>query len=174
MPNLYGGPMRRFLLFASLFLMLSMFSFQAFPAIPTYVGVDKCKTCHSGPEQHNIYEKWKKSKHTNAFELLKKKGQDKNPKCIYCHTTGYTEGGYKPGSANAAKFEGVQCESCHGAGSAYMEIDHMDTGNAVENGLIIPMESLCIKCHNKDCPSFKGFNYKASFKKITHTYREQL
>ena len=174
MPNLYGGLMRRFLLSASLLLAFSLFSTQVFPAVPQFVGVDKCKECHSGKEQHNVYEKWQKTGHAGAFEVLKKKGQEKNPKCLYCHTTGYQEGGYKTGAASAAKFEGVQCESCHGAGSQYMEIDHMDTGKAVTNGLIIPMESLCIKCHNKDCPTFKGFDYKTYFKKITHIYRKQL
>ena len=166
--------MRRFLFIASLFFVYSLFSSHAFAAVPEFVGAEGCKSCHTGAENVNVYEKWQKSKHAGAFELLKKKGQEKNPKCIYCHTTGYQEGGYKPGSANASKFEGIQCESCHGAGSEYIEIDHMDTGKAVEHGLIIPMESLCIKCHNKDCPSFKGFNFKTYFNKITHIYRKQL
>lgn len=154
---------------ASLCLILSLVTINGWAQKPVYVGAKKCKGCHTGAKKGNIFSKWQMSKHATAFETLKAKGQEKNPNCLYCHTTGYMESGYKSGAANANLFEGVQCESCHGAGSLYMKVNHMkDMGDAVEKGLILPMESLCIKCHNKDCPDFKGFNYDAYVKKINH------
>jgi hypothetical protein len=148
---------------ASLLLVFS----QVYAEKPAYLGAQKCKECHSGTQKNNLYQKWLKEPHAKAFESLKAKGQEKNPKCLLCHTTGFNEGGYKIGAPGTSKFEGVQCESCHGAGSMYIE--HMeDIGKAIENGLILPMDSLCIKCHNRDCPSFKGFDYNKYNQKLIH------
>jgi hypothetical protein len=138
-----------------------------------FVGVMKCRICHMGAKNGDVYEHWKNSTHSRAFDTLKVKGEEKNPRCLGCHTTGYNMGGYKLGAANAGDFEGVQCEECHGPGSRYKDTGHMkDTLAAVENGLMLPVESLCIKCHNKNSPTFKGFNYGESLKKITHNYRK--
>lgn len=148
-----------------------VFLSMAYAEKTEYIGVDKCKGCHKGSENWNVFEIWEKSLHARAFETLKAKGEEKNPKCLPCHTTGYGEGGYKPGTPNASTFEGVQCESCHGPGSLYKRSNHMkDVFNAVGKGLIIPMESLCIKCHNSDSPHFKGFDYESAVKKIEHLY----
>jgi len=138
----------------------------------TFVGAKKCKICHTGQKNHNVYETWEKNPHAGAFETLKAKGEEKNPRCLPCHTTGFNEGGYKPGAPDASNFEGVQCESCHGPGSIYKDSKHMkDLFVAVGDGLMIPMESLCTKCHNKNCPYFKSFDYETSSKKITHLYK---
>jgi Cytochrome c554 and c-prime len=164
--ELLGGIMRRFILTTAFLLIVFSLVHAEKPA---FVGAQKCKGCHTGVKKNNLFEKWQKEKHANAFETLKKKGEHQNPKCLSCHTTGYNEGGYKLGAANASLFEGVQCEACHGEGSLYKTLDHMkDMGAAIENGLILPMESLCTKCHNSDCPSFKGFSYQEYSKKIAH------
>lgn len=140
----------------------------------TYIGVKKCKMCHKGEKKGEVYEKWQKGPHVGAFESLKKKGSEKDPKCLECHVTGFNSGGYKIGDENAAKFEGVQCESCHGPGSAYKKISIMkDKKKAIENGLIEPNEELCKKCHNKNSPDFKGFDVKEYMKKIDHTYTKK-
>ena len=141
---------------------------------PTYVGAKKCKPCHAGEMYSSVYEKWQNAFHAKAYETLKEAGEEKNPKCLRCHTTGYDIGGYELGAPNAADFEGVQCESCHGAGSLYKKLDHMnDEQKAVENGLMIPVEALCTKCHNKNSPTFKGFDYEKYLGRIDHIYRGQ-
>jgi hypothetical protein len=153
-----------------LFLMVLFSLFYAEKA--DYVGAKKCRKCHSGAKNKNVYEKWEKAVHAKAFETLKAKGEEKNPRCLGCHVTGFNEGGYRVGAPNAGDFEGVQCESCHGAGSLYKGVSHMkDELEAVENGLMIPIEALCTKCHNKNSPHFKGFAYKEYMRKITHNYR---
>ncbi len=140
----------------------------------TYIGVKKCKMCHKGAAKGEVYEKWEKSLHAKAFETLKAKGEDKNPKCLECHVAGFNTSGYKIGDPSASEFEGVQCESCHGPGSAYKSMSIMkDQKMAIENGLILPDETLCKKCHNEKSPTFKGFNFKEKIKKIDHTYRKK-
>jgi len=131
-----------------------------------YVGVAKCKVCHNKPSTGAQYKIWEASKHAHAMESLK--GADaKNPKCLKCHSTYYEvspdlRAGITPG-------EGVSCESCHGAGSAYKNYGVMkDRSKAVAKGLIIPDEKTCIKCHNSESPNFKGFNYKTYYAKIAH------
>lgn len=138
-----------------------------------YVGAKKCKGCHTGAQNKMVYEKWEKAVHARAFETLKAKGEEKNPRCLPCHTTGFNEGGYKMRAPGASNFEGVQCESCHGPGSLYKSTKHMkDEFDAVQNGLMIPIEALCTKCHNKNSPHFKGFDYQNAVKKIDHIYRK--
>lgn len=142
---------------------------------PTYVGAQKCKGCHTGPKNGNVYEKWQKNVHAKAFETLKAKGEEKNPKCLICHVTGFNDGGYKVGDPNASKFEGVQCEACHGKGALYKKNSVMkDVGQAVNVGLLFPVEAVCIKCHNKKNPTFKGFDFNKSVKKIDHHFKEQF
>ncbi len=139
----------------------------------TYIGSQKCKMCHKGEKKGMVYEKWEKGPHAKALEILKKEGGETKPECLVCHTTGYDKGGYKIGDANAANFEGVGCESCHGPGSAYKKMSIMkDKAQAIENGLIIPNEAVCKKCHNEKSKDFKGFNYHEYVKKIDHIYRK--
>jgi hypothetical protein len=140
--------------------------------IPSYVGAKKCKGCHSGAKKMLVYEKWEKAVHARAFETLKAKGEEKNPLCLDCHVTGFNDGGYQLNASNASEFEGIQCEACHGKGSLYMKANHMkDSSEAVLKGLLIPVEVVCTKCHNKRSPNFKGFNYQESLKRINHRYR---
>jgi hypothetical protein len=139
-----------------------------------FVGVKKCRMCHKGEKKGNVFEKWVKGPHANAFQKLKAKGEEKNPKCLACHVTGFNQDGYKLGADNAAKFEGVQCESCHGPGSDYKKLSIMkDKAKAMENGLLAVNEATCTKCHNKKSPDFKGFNYQEYLKKINHIYRKK-
>ncbi len=139
-----------------------------------YIGAKKCKMCHKGEKKGTVFEKWEAGPHAKAFESLKKSGDDKKAECLECHTTAFNAGGYKVGDADAANFEGVQCESCHGPGSAYKAIGIMkDRQKAIENGMIIPNEETCKKCHNKKSPTFKGFDFKEAWGKINHTYSKK-
>lgn len=103
---------------------------QAVPPVAAhYVGSDACKACHK-----IAYNKWFKSKHSEAFEALvdpfKKNppfGRQFDPDCVVCHTVGFKfdTGYYDPpagGNAKAhnLKLENVGCESCHGPGSMHV------------------------------------------------------
>jgi hypothetical protein len=162
------GNMKNGIIIAVVFLISSLLYAEK----PTYIGAKRCKKCHEGVQHKEVYEKWQQALHAGAFKTLKAKGEEKNPKCLVCHVTGYNNGGYQLGASNAGDFEGVQCEACHGKGSLYLKSHTMkDIQLAVNNGLLIPIEVVCTKCHNKDSPTFKEFNYKEALQVITHRYR---
>jgi len=131
-----------------------------------YIGAAKCKMCHNKPATGKQYDAWASGPHAKAMESLK--GDEKNdPKCLKCHSTA--------GSVDSKLLaglkveEGVSCESCHGPGSAYKSPAVMKNQQAsMDKGLILPTEDVCIKCHNKESPHYKGFNYKEYVAKIAH------
>ncbi len=146
-----------------------------------YVGVKKCAMCHKSESKGNQYAKWLSSAHARAYERLaapeaaesaKKKGVTGNPQeapqCVKCHVTGYGEDAGLFGEG-FVKADGVQCETCHGAGSDYLSLSVMkDKAQAIQAGLVIPTKELCVKCHNPESPNYKEFNYDEYVKKIAH------
>jgi hypothetical protein len=127
-----------------------------------YTGVGKCKLCHMP-----IYKAWAATPHAKAFSALdstKKENQD--PKCVKCHTTGFNKGGYTM-AKSVVDFKGVQCEVCHGPGADYLKV-MKDPVKAKAAGLIMPNQDVCVGCHNKESPNFKGFDYAAYLAKGVH------
>jgi len=126
----------------------------------TYVGLDGCFMCH-WPN----YQAWKRDQqvHVNAFQVLDEAGR-KDPACLKCHTTGFNQGGVYPlaekekersrasgytyggDPAVNRKFEGVQCEACHG----------INCGTYTEVERIRPQ---CVKCHSGECAHDRGFDF---------------
>ncbi len=151
-------------------MMLVCLSLLTFPVLKAqdfeYVGVMKCKICHNSTTKGAQYKKWEASKHAHAMEALK--GNDaKNPKCLKCHSTFYSVSPDLRAGIKAK--EGVSCESCHGPGSKYKSLGVMKNHKkSLANGLIIPNEQTCKKCHNSESPNFKGFDYKTYLAKIAH------
>jgi len=147
-------------------------------AAHAFIGVKKCMMCHKGEAKGNVYEKWTASKHSKAFQVLvdKKDGSDKKPECLACHTTGFNKAGYVVGAANAAEYEGVQCEACHGAGGDFKLTHSKDPAGAAALGFVAkPTEATCKACHNEKSTNFdkaKPFNFGEMHKKIEHVYRK--
>ncbi|MGB9735040.1 MAG: multiheme c-type cytochrome [bacterium] len=141
---------RVFTVLATMILIASV-SYTA-KAAPTYVGVNQCKMCHM--KQYNV---WKDTAHAKAFDALKPADQA-NPKCISCHTTGDNK-----------ELKGVQCEACHGPGSEYKSFAVMKNVKEAEaKGLVAKPVNVCTKCHNKNSPTFKGFDFNTAWPKIKH------
>ncbi len=150
-----------------------------------YIGVKKCVTCHKSDKQGNQKGIWLNSNHSKSFTQLSSKesiakakvlGVDdptKSEKCLTCHAPEFNKK-----DLWQAKFkleEGVQCETCHGPGSAYKKKKIMkDHDQSVANGLLTPDEKTCLTCHKKDNPEHKGtFNYKEALDKIKHPVPEK-
>lgn len=146
-----------------------------------YIGVKKCSMCHKSDEKGNQYNQWLSTKHAKAYETLgtdaaketaQKAGVAGNPqeeaKCLKCHVTAsgvdssLLEDGLK-------KEDGVQCEACHGAGGDYMAMSVMkDKEKAVDAGLVMPTQEVCLKCHNSESPNYKEFKFDELYPKIAH------
>jgi hypothetical protein len=87
------------------------------PANQTYVGMLKCASCH-----FDKYQDWRtqQDKHARAYEILPLASRQ-DPACLKCHTTGYGEPtGFR--TAADRTLAGITCESCHGPGSAHVEL----------------------------------------------------
>ncbi len=162
-----------------------------------YVGVGKCKTCHSDKAKGDAYGKWKESKHAKAWEALateeaktiaKAKGIDdpqKSDQCVKCHVTAF-------GTADAEldkKFDrtqGVQCEVCHGPGEKHAKSrladedeDEASLHAKAQKEMPLPdMKNVCSKCHNAESPTIekspfwnaekKEFDVEKASKEIAH------
>ncbi|NQU34884.1 MAG: cytochrome C554 [Bacteroidetes bacterium] len=146
-----------------------------------YAGVERCQVCHETPEMGNQHGVWKDTKHAKAYETLlteesalivQEKGYStpayETPECLSCHVTGYNN----PDAIFAENFtiqNGVQCESCHGAGESYRkEIIMCDREVSIVNGLILPKPDDCLTCHNEKSPRYKPFDYEVYYKKMEH------
>lgn len=143
-----------------------------------YVGAKMCGMCHKGEKKGSQLEIWQKSKHAQAFKTLssdtaiaiaKAQGLKKSPsesaECLECHVIT---------SDVKIMQDGVQCETCHGPGSAYKSMAIMkDKVKAVAAGLVLYKDTTaiikkCETCHNDKSPTFKEFDFKAMWAKIKH------
>ena len=145
-----------------------------------YVGVSKCKMCHNTPTWGKIYDKWSATKHATAYAALaseqakalakgmKIEDAQKSAKCLVCHATGYDAPAKLKGTTLTLE-EGVSCEVCHGPAGDYLA-SHIkkDKTLAKADGLMKPTEEFCVKCHNKNSPTFKEFKYAEAIKLVEH------
>ena len=118
-----------------------------------YLGARRCKTCHQ-----TQYAQWKATPHATAANVLSA-AERRDPKCAACHSTSAADG-----------LEGVQCESCHGAGRHYWpEYVMRDVGLARAVGLTSGAERVtCTRCHTADTTRLRAFDFAAALKKVTH------
>lgn len=131
-----------------------------------YIGANKCKMCHNKPAEGEQYNKWADGPHANAMASLSEE-EAENPECLKCHSTFHAVD--EELHRGIKDDEGVSCESCHGPGSRYKSMSIMrNREKSLENGMIIPDEEVCIKCHNEESPTFKGFNYEEYVQRIIH------
>ena len=109
-------------------------------AAATYVGSDKCFTCH-----RSAAAAWAASAHAHAFEALIQHKAHDDPKCIGCHTVGFgSPSGYRRKFVNARLMQ-VGCESCHGPGSLHVREREGDTS---VHFTFRPLDGGdCVKCH---------------------------
>jgi hypothetical protein len=117
----------------------------AAPGEATYVGIEACSKCHPAPR-----EVWQKTAHSRAYATLSTQFKEFNLECVGCHVTGYE----RPGGSTATYVESlkdVQCEVCHGPGSAHA-VDPGDKTKIVGK----PNAAICLGCHHP--PHVEGFD----------------
>ncbi|MGQ9610672.1 MAG: multiheme c-type cytochrome, partial [bacterium] len=105
-----------------------------------YVSEENCMRCHKEEAKDHI-----ESFHYNSLETLIDIGEENNPKCLTCHTTGYKKPGGFVDSKTTPGLGRVGCQACHGPGSAHIKFNlskeqRKQTINQVPN-------NYCIDCH---------------------------
>ena len=158
---------------------LSVPSLAAAQAAHAYTGAKACGMCHKSEAKGNQLGVWEKSRHAQAYvtlttpkalEIAKAKGLTtapaETPACLECHAIA--------GDAKADVKDGVQCETCHGAGSDYKGLAVMkDKAKSIAAGMTeykdkAAIEAQCRKCHNEKSPTAKEFNFEERWAKIQH------
>ncbi|MBW1884939.1 MAG: cytochrome C554 [Deltaproteobacteria bacterium] len=149
-----------------------------------------CSRCHKKKLIGNQTKVWKGTKHSTAFatlkseralEIAKELGMADLPHesddCLGCHATAYGIPPEKVEKVPMRLKDGVQCESCHGPGSEYKGNEIMSSHEkSVAAGMWEPDkdEKICTACHNKDGPTFEGFDYEKGKEDIAHPIPEDV
>ena len=146
-----------------------------------FVGAKTCGMCHKKADQGEQLKIWQESAHAKAFETLKSEEATKiaggnafeKAECLKCHATGHGVDAALLGSKFKIE-DGVQCETCHGAGSEYKSKKTMqDHAKSVAGGMTeyadeAAIEAQCKTCHNEESPTYKEFDFKKMWAKIAH------
>ena len=110
------------------------------PGRASYVGGEKCVSCHKPSARF-----WQHTVHAHAWKTLVEVGKEAHDDCVSCHVTGYGEvGGSSLGYTRG--LQDIQCEVCHGPGSIHVEKRGKESPFA---GSTKTPESVCVRCHNE-------------------------
>lgn len=146
-----------------------------------FIGANSCGMCHKKADQGEQLKIWEESAHAKAFETLKSEEATKiaggnafeDENCLKCHATAYNADAKLLGKKFKVE-DGVQCETCHGAGSEYKSKKTMqDHAKSVAAGMTeyadeAAIELQCRTCHNEESPTYKEFDFKKMWEKIKH------
>jgi len=171
--------------FSTLFIMLITLAFTV-NAQAEFIGTKSCSMCHKKADQGEQLKIWEESAHAGAYKTLQTEAADKiaaekgfktkaveTEACLKCHATAYNADASLLGK-NFKVEDGVQCETCHGAGSEYKSKKTMeDHAKSVAAGMTeykdeAAIEAQCKTCHNSESPTFKAFDFKEQWGKIAH------
>ena len=176
---------------ATILILVVAFKINVVAQDAMYVGVAKCKTCH-GKKTGDQYGIWEKGPHANALKSLSSEAAlkyakengiadpAKAPECLNCHSTMSTvDKKLIDPKGKLTLEEGVSCESCHGPGSKYKspkimkkkayEADAAAAHKAaLDAGLVVPTEKVCVTCHNDKNPFHKEFKFAEKVEKVAH------
>ncbi len=122
------------------------------PREPQFVSFRNCGNCHTAQLQLQM-----EKRHFRAYETLKRVKESSNRECVRCHTTGYGLSGGFGNRRDSSALEGVQCESCHGAG-----LFHSRNPGIYKLKRQVP-EIVCRQCHTDE--KDPEFNYERDLKK---------
>lgn len=126
-----------------------------------FVGASKCVGCHEEATRF-----WEQTRHSHAYDTLAKAKKQFSLDCVQCHVTGWqqpggvcridrTEAGGPAVEGHGLGRRDVQCEACHGPGSA-----HVADGTGKFIRAQVPA-SFCMRCHEAaNSPHFNDAKYR--------------
>ncbi|MCB1047187.1 MAG: hypothetical protein KDC10_08265 [Calditrichaeota bacterium] len=126
----------------------------------SYLGESSCRDCHA-----TIAAAWRMTPHAQAYAQLYRDKQMDIPEKERRATTGFLEPRGFVSRIDTPSLINVQCEACHGAGSAHVQSE----GKALET-LKNASES-CATCHSGE--HAKGFDLKRALSQVHDTTQVQ-
>jgi hypothetical protein len=122
----------------------------------SYASTRACAMCHPAQAQQ-----WNLTDHAHAMATLQKKGRERDPACVGCHSFAFMQPG---GTANmntlAYNFGDVGCEACHGPSAAHVRSMKKKEGTSVH---VDPL--VCLGCHTPD-QSQGPFDFAVALKDV--------
>ncbi|HSG27221.1 MAG TPA: multiheme c-type cytochrome [Candidatus Krumholzibacterium sp.] len=121
-----------------------------------YLGMATCSRCH-----YEISADFMTTPHFRAFASLTVSGDDRNERCLACHTTGYGRfSGYSTQSdqKGGTDLRGVQCEACHGPGTTHTR----------DGKYSAAAKGSCLRCHTPS--QDPDFDMEEMMKQLTHCH----
>lgn len=157
----------------------------------TYVGITTCGACHNTGPAAPMVKPWETTPHSQIFTAGINGGSGTTgASCLACHTVGYdlnntlNDGGFsyvmqqskwtwpttlQPGNWNNVptalqNLANIQCENCHGPGSAHAG------SNGDTTTISVPQNTgQCNQCHDAPTHHFKGTAWENSAHAVTTT-----
>lgn len=139
-----------------------------------FVGNSKCRLCH-----REFFLGRKRDPHDHTTEKLVPTNNEKNPKCIVCHSTGYGMPSGFEDMEKTPRLANVQCEGCHGPGNVHIELakdkvknkERKFTGGGFMAGADSPkiMKKMCQSCHTD---RWNRSYTDANFEKVYNSYKK--
>lgn len=123
-----------------------------------YLGDHNCRACHT-----EIHAQWRQTSHARSYMTLRARNMQFEPDCLSCHTTGYRHhNGYD--EHERTNLINVQCESCHGYGTAHVR----------DGSMLKVARDSCTECHDNalrpcyDEQEDQDFEYARYWERIAH------
>ncbi len=130
----------------------------------SYLGHEACVDCHTSAQGH-----WARTPHARAWATLVARGEERNPECLTCHTTGFGAPGGFADPDKALHLLGVQCEACHGPMELHA-IQARSPGFKPDPGRPV-REATCRTCH--DPINSPRFDYSTYAPRVDHPGRRR-
>ena len=154
-----------------------------------YVGTEACRECHDGGKLGRQYSIWRTTKHSQAYaalwmpesrEIARLSGvpgePQESPLCLGCHSTAADAEGWQLDEQFRPE-DGLQCERCHGPGSAHVDAERAGRHSPPEKWTQEEIETLCMICHlekgsHTAVLDVKKYVLEEAWKTIAHPMRE--
>ena len=129
----------------------------------TFVGAAVCKGCHVETGQH-----WDGTEHAGALGTLTAIGMGTNANCLPCHVVGYGQASGFVSATETPTLGGVQCENCHGPGSAH-------AANPTEAAFSRAVTSdACGQCHQDvHHPTYEEWQTSAHARSVADSHQDK-